>query len=286
MSSKRIEIIENKIRTGTSLEDLQKEYPITKKLFLKLGGILPLKAIRINDDYIQIITGQDKKESFDSPIDKEAIIGTLLGDGNIYKVKSSPTYTFSFAHTWAQMGYVKLKYELLKPYINKVRLDFCKGFKDYSFHVYLKSLDYFNNLYHLFYTETKIKENPQKNVMKPEIINLITPRVFAFWFMDDGKCYGNGFQISIGKQPYYNFKVFEKFVDGISNKLNYDLKAAEEKNSYQIRVSSEAKSQIISQINPYIWPDFFYKIKTTPNQIGFSYREKNGLKIGKITNYK
>jgi len=279
MGSERIEDIKRKIREGYTLKHLQEEYPITRALFLKLGGSDLKKAIRINHDCLEIITEKDslslKRDTKD--LDIELILGNLLGDGNIYKsLNAQNTYTFSFGHTFRQIGYVKLKYELLKQYVTKIRLMDCKNFKDYSFHVSLKSLPIFNVYYSLFYTTYKEgKNNLQKDILKEEIASLITPRIFAFWIMDDGKKYSNTkyvFSVCVGKQPYYTFNKFEKIVDIISNRLNVRLQAREEKNSYEMSITSIDAEKLFYSIRDFIWPEFCYKFGVLPEDCGEAYK--------------
>jgi len=71
MSQNRIEDIKSKIKLGYMLEDLKKEYPITKALFIKLGGIIPVKPITMNADWLELISGKDRipeKQPFDNDV--------------------------------------------------------------------------------------------------------------------------------------------------------------------------------------------------------------------------
>lgn len=271
----RIEEIKNRIVLGDSLEDLQRDYPITRALFERLGGFRPIRAVRINHPFIKRLIGNGIIPD-EGMLDREAVIGTLLGDGNIYRsLNSAATHTFSFGHSIDQCSYVKLKYELLRPYVNRIRMyRNPKGF--YSLHVILKCVGIFGNLYQLFYTADKpAKSNKQKYLFKRSIVELINPRVFSFWLMDDGKKYGTGkymFSISIGKQPYYKYEDFFDFVGQLSNKLGFSLRAREEKFSYEITPNIGKAEQIFEKIASYIWPYFAYKFGVSKTECGSSYR--------------
>lgn len=276
----RIEDIKNKIAKGYSLVDLQKDYPITLFLFKKLGGKNFSKRIKINNDILKIITGNDliSKDVGGDKLDRELIVANLLGDGNAFSCRKFPdTCSFSFGHTLKQIGYVKLKYELLKPFVTRIRLAPREGERDYSLHVNCKQLPLFMPYYKLFYTANKSgKINVQKDVLKDDIISLINPRILAFWIMDDGKKYGKApymFSLTVGKQPYYSYAKFKDFVNKLSDKLCTKLQAVEEKISYEIRPLPETSEQIFDSIREYIWPYFCYKFNVTGEICGSFYRD-------------
>jgi hypothetical protein len=274
--SPRIGDIKNKIILGYTLEDPKKEYPITKALFLKLGGTIS-DYITMNDHpFIKVIVGDGEIPKICTPIDNEAVIGTLLGDGNIHRY-GNDTCIFSFAHSASQIGYVKLKYELFKYYVNRVR--YLKNTTNdyYSFHVILRSLPIFHDYYRLFYTGDKEgKKHPQKYLFREDIVNIITPKVLAFWLMDDGKKYGSGkyrFAITIGKQPYYTYDNFNKFVGLLNDKLSLGLIAREEKISYEITTIPDKAEEVFLKLKDHIWPYFSYKFGVAELECGSIYRE-------------
>jgi hypothetical protein len=271
----RIEDIKHKISIGYNLDDLKKEYPITKALFLKLGGVIP-KYLNMNHPAIKEIVGDGLIPEVSGPLDTEVIIGTILGDGNIYNYGNGYC-VFSFAHSAPQIGYVKLKYDLLKSYIQRIR--YVKNINNdcFSFHVLLRQLPVFFDYYKIFYTANKDgKKNPQKYLFSDKVVNLITLRTFAFWLMDDGKKYGSGrymFSITIGKQPYYTYKDFKRFVGILNDKLSIDMRAREEKITYEITTTSGTAEKVYQKIQAYIWPYFSYKFRVALEDCGQVYRE-------------
>jgi len=273
--SSRIADIKNKITLGYTLEELKREYPITRALFKKLGGVIP-QYITMNHPLVREIVGDGKIPSQSSPLDTDIIIGTVLGDGNIYNY-GHDTCIFSLAHSTPQISYVQLKYELLKFYVNRVL--YLKNTTNdfYSFHVLLQTLPIFFDLYKIFYTAEKVgKSHLQKDLFKEEIINMLNPRVFAFWIMDDGKKYGSGkymFTITIGKQPYYKFRDFQKFVGLLNDKLGINMRAREEKISYEITTTPGEAEDVFYKIKDYIWPYFSYKFGVSLADCGQVYRD-------------
>jgi LAGLIDADG DNA endonuclease family len=270
--SQRIKDIKTKITLGHTYEELKKEYPITPALFLRLGGIFP-KIVTSNHKIVADIISNEIDSN--ALLDEEIIIGTILGDGNIFKY-GKDTCVFSFAHSVDQSSYVKLKYELLKTYVNRIRYLKNTSNDFYSFHVILKALKEFSDYYKLFYTAKKEgKENPQKYLFRKEIIDLITPRAFAFWLMDDGKKYGSGrymFSITIAKQPYYKHEDYIKFVGSLNDKLGFNLNPREEKISYEITTTTGKAEDVFHKLKDYIWPYFSYKFGVAKSDCGLIYR--------------
>lgn len=272
----RIEDIRNKIVLGSTLEDLKKEYPITEALFKRLGGEIP-KYVTINHPIVKEIIGSGKKSNQKMPLDTDVIISTLMGDGNVFKY-GKDTCVFSFAHSISQISYVKLKYELLKSYVNRVLYLKNTTNEFYSFHVLLTSLPIFSEYYKIFYTAEKAgKKNLQKNLFKKEIVDLMNLRSFAFWIMDDGKKYSKTkymFSITIGKQPYYSFKAFKEFVGMLNDKLDINMRAREEKIGYEITSPLGKDSELIFyKIKEFIWPYFSYKFGVSPEDCGIIYKD-------------
>lgn len=116
---------------------------------------------------------------------KSLIYGTLLGDAWIYKDKKG-NYLFAFQQS--NKEYAKWKaQELGLPYreYRVSRLDKRTGkvYKNLTIHVKL-SPDKKRELHSLFYCPKKI--------VSLEILNELTPKGIALWYMDDGSIYYNG----------------------------------------------------------------------------------------------
>lgn len=280
MPTERIEEIISKIKVGISFSELQKEYPITRKLYEKLGGPKPVEKVAINSLNLESLFGVEKKKV--SNIDEEIALGGLLGDSNIYKSHNSDiTYTYSFGHCWEQISYVKMKTELLGAKLSRVRLEKPKDIpginskKDYSIHAYFSSDPRFNTLYEMFYNHTTDKVNPAKNVLQKDIAERITPKVLAIWLMDDGKKYGTGkysFSITIGKQPHYTYELFSNFVGIINEILGISLNPREEKLSYELTAKSDVGEEIFFKIASYVHPHFSYKFGVTEDECGDDFK--------------
>lgn len=279
MGSNRIEDIRKRIVRGESLSQISELYPITRALYEKLGGVIPKKPITMNLEAMELLIGTQRKD-LKEPFDPEVLIGSLLGDGNIYKHKGGKTtYNFSFGHSWSQIGYVKYKLECFRSRISRIRL--CEpyiGLKDYSIHCHFESGSELKPYYDLFYTQSVgSKTNPQKYVLNPKIVDELTLRALSIWLMDDGKKYGNGrysFTITTGKQPYYDFESYKKLVHAINEKLDMRFYPAEEKLSYEMRCSGEGAEHNYEKLKDIVMPYFGYKFGVTSDECGDEIRSQ------------
>jgi hypothetical protein len=98
--------------------------------------------------------------------------------------------------------------------------------------------------------------------------------------MDDGKKYGSGkymFTITIGKQPYYKYGDFKRFVGLLNDKLGLDMRAREEGISYEITTTPGKAEGTFDKIKDYIWPYFSYKFGVEPMECGSIYKRLSWL---------
>lgn len=118
---------------------------------------------------------------------KDAIIGTLLGDGSIYLQKGKTSACYKFGQCLQRIEYVEYLNKLLKPFSHEIKKDGNK------FYFYTSFCNLFLELRQKWYPDGK------KIVPDFEINN----RILYFWFMDDGcnqpsnksaYLYTNGFQ--------------------------------------------------------------------------------------------
>lgn len=264
----QIDELRRRVLLGEALSHLQKDFPVTRPLFLRLGGKLPDKGITINHP---LLTSFLPSRSSFNP---DTAVGTVFGDGNIHLTDSTPT--FSFAHSFKQAGYFKSKCEMLGSVLSRIRLEPKKGNKDWSLHAYFSASSFFATLHNKFYTvSVPGKLNKQKDVMGEHLIDLLSPHAFAVWVMDDGKKYGTGrhmFSVSIGKQEYYDYNRFSRFVGLLSDKLSIPLRAREEKSSYEITTTPGKAAVAFDVLRDHIWPEFHYKFGVDSSECGALYR--------------
>ncbi|OGN12858.1 MAG: hypothetical protein A3C71_00995 [Candidatus Yanofskybacteria bacterium RIFCSPHIGHO2_02_FULL_43_15c] len=185
-----------------------------------------------------------------SEIQKDVLIGTLLGDGTL---DGNRNYRLVISHSIKQRDYVNWKYEvfknwtLSKPNYNPVNNSF--RFRTVS-HPKLTLLG------ELFYKD-RIK------IIPVSISKLLNPLVLAVWYMDDGnirrqnnKIYGY----------YLNTQSFTKSENLIlsqvlKDKFGLESYVLKNKNGYRLYFGSKSKEIFPKIIAKHILPSLQYKIR-------------------------
>lgn len=121
---------------------------------------------------------------------KDLLIGTLLGDGNLQTETNGRNWRYGALHKAEHKEYLDHKYSVLKPLcknspmfseIEDPRTN--KVYERWYFNTTVNdSLRHYGNL---FYSYDKKTKKWMKNVPK-NIRLFLTPRAIAYWYMDDG----------------------------------------------------------------------------------------------------
>lgn len=211
-----------------------------------------------------------------SPIQKEFLIGTILGDGNLRFVSRNREASFIVDHGENQKAYVFWKYEIMKNWVltepkelNRIyHKDKSRILKSFRFSTI--SHPEFTSLYNLFY------KNGVKTI--PDNIGSIlkSPFSLAVWLMDDGNknhqaVFLNTQQFSRNEQEIlreclaYNFGL-----ETIINK-HWVYKG---KQLYRIRVDTKSTKRLYELVKDFLLPSMRYKFPLYPRNdlIAFSDR--------------
>jgi recombination protein RecA len=184
-----------------------------------------------------------------SEVQREIIIGTLLGDGSM---RCKTNALLEINHSVHQKGYVDWKYRHLSELVRtppKAR-NGNQGRIAYRF--VTRSLVELTPFYRLFY------ESGRKVI--PEVA--LTPLTLAVWFMDDGcrsrrAVYLNTQQFTGGAQEALLRMLRDQW--SINGTLNKD------KAYYRIRISVAGTARLVELIEPYVIPELSYKLpQVTP----------------------
>ena len=214
---------------------------------------------------IQLI--EYKKRLQLTTIQKEILVGSLLGDATISKSKSI-AFNVKFEQKLANEEYVNHLYEIFEPYVGtppRVRDITGGGAKDRQsiwFRTY-RHID-FKFYYDLFYRKTNQTDLRKKQV--PKIIHrFLTPRALAYWFMDDGSYYFNKSKNSQQKVHYFNTQGFSYENIKILKKalklnFNFDTNIYRDRKYYLLYIQPQSKDDFINLIKPYVLEIFDYKL--------------------------
>lgn len=130
-----------------------------------------------------------KKSLLLTEMQKDLIIGSLLGDGTMRLGKGAQNVNFKVEHGLAQKEFVDWKYQILKSFVftePKISYRYDKNGKKYAKSWWFRTIrhPYFTEIYKRFYQGNGYKNGTK--IVPIEIKKELNPFVLAVWIMDDG----------------------------------------------------------------------------------------------------
>lgn len=196
-------------------------------------------------------------------LQKDLVIGTLLGDGNCQTQSAGNTWRYRAVHKLAHEAYLFHKYEILKEFcqtppalsvITDSRTN--KQYSRYTFQTV--TADDFRFYGQLFYKPQSDKS--WKKIVPPNIGTFLTPRALAYWYMDDGaiKWRGKSNAVRICTDSFS--------IDEINNlktvlENNFSLKVSLQKKDdiQRLCILEESYPTLKELIASYLIPSMYYK---------------------------
>ena len=191
-----------------------------------------------------------------SKIQKEIIMGTILGDGHLETRTKGKTYRLKIEHAYSQKEYVDWLYEQLKTLaVSEPRIKITtignKNYQKYWFNsVATDSLR--------FYAQQFYQEN--KKVVPKLIHRWLTPLAIAVWFMDDGSIKSKHHRAKILNTQSFEKEEIKRLIKVFDEKYGIKAKLRKQKEGYQIYLLAETIDKFEDLIRPYIIPSMMYKL--------------------------
>lgn len=195
---------------------------------------------------------------------KGYLTGLILGDGTIGKGVTKRNFQIKSIN-YQFIEEIKKNLESCTPFDISIRFipaHFACGcnHKD-AWELTIKSHPYFNKKYHYFYDDYR------KRRISTEVLNWLTPWGIANWYMSDGyiclvgktKGFIRSRRIDFCTDRYKKEDV-EKIQHMFQNKFGIITSIIKRNDTYRIRVIKESYCDFIELIEPYIIPDFMYKL--------------------------
>ena len=178
-----------------------------------------------------------------TPLQKELIFGSLLGDGHLARTTSG--YAFRVNHSFSQKEYVDWKYAFLLSLTNSAP------------RVYQQSY-YFRTVTHPIMTDLRrmFYEGNQKR-LPHETETLITPFAFAIWLMDDGARDKN--QLRLNTQSF-SFEENVRLIHILEAKLGITATINRDKDRHRLRVCATSMPRVRQLVASFIIPSMQYKL--------------------------
>lgn len=189
-------------------------------------------------------------------LQREVLVGILLGDACLETQNSGRTYRLKIEQSEKHKAYLDHLYKIFENWMlsephKRVVLRNGKESVNYAFSTV--SHGAFRFYAHLFYQDSKKKV--------PVLVHkFLTERSIAYWFMDDGSI-----KSKQSKGVIFNTQAFckedvEKLVFVLQNKFQLQCWLRKQKEGYQIYVSGESFGHFHQIVSPFIIPSMQYKI--------------------------
>lgn len=199
--------------------------------------------------------------------EKEIIIGTILGDGYLGRMKK--LVRLEINHSKNQKDYVDWKYKELKKFVgaNPHNISvFDKRYKKYYKQRRFKTRghSFFSELYTQFYTENGRKVVP-KNINK--VLN--SPLSLAVWFMDDGGRRNDSYGLFLNTLSFTKSE-HNLLVKCLKKNFSLDVRIHWIQDGYRLYIPSHNSQRFCELVFPYLIPSMRYKLSYNPVTTSFA----------------
>ena len=208
-------------------------------------------------------------QSLFPPHQFDVIIGSLLGDARLecrsIGLRNPITARLRVHHGEKQKEYVFWKYEILKNLVTRIPQKSVwdnpkRNLHEVSWYFHTKSLREFGALHRYFYRDGV-------KILPDDILDMLTPRMIAIWFMDDGSNTVESFTLNTHGFSKLEQAVIIKF---LYSKYGISASIVKDRAKYKISIGKNEYKKFRTIIEPYIIPSMIYKIANPRNDLVLS----------------
>lgn len=196
-----------------------------------------------------------------SNLQREALVGTLLGDGCLETQNRGRTYRLKVEHSLLQKDYVNWKYNMFKSLVLAkpvIREYVALGLKRQNYRFSTLSSGMLRFYAQQFY------RNGKKVI--PRLINkMLTPLALAVWFMDDGSIKSSKHRALVIHSQSFSKEDLGKIIKVLESKykVKSTLRKRNDGSGYVVYLLSETVNKFIDLVKDYILPSMRYKLGNT-----------------------
>jgi len=184
---------------------------------------------------------------------REILIGTLLGDATIPAQRRGVLFNVKFEQSLKNREYVDHLYGIFKDWVGtppRVRAIDDGDRHSVWFRTYRHAA--FSFYRHIFYDGANGRKLLPRNLHQ-----FLTPRVLAYWFMDDGSRMTHGYKLSTyAFTKAHQVSLCKTLAADFGLRTSLHLDGSE----YYVYIWAESISQFNNLVKPYILPCFAYKL--------------------------
>ena len=222
---------------------------ISKKLNIDSRRVIDRLKINNITDYNR--GNSNKRIDIENDIQRQVLIGTILGDGCIFKGKGNKNCRMNLAHSLKQKEYFLYKYNILKSLgfqEPKIEKEIHSKNKQEYYCIKTQSLTnpLFTGLYNIWYKN-------EKKIIPKNHLKDITDLSIAIIYFDDGY-YDSTFYIAMCN---FDIESINNFRELLFNK--YKIETTIQKNNI-LYIRTNSKIKFFNIINRYATSDVLYKL--------------------------
>lgn len=202
-----------------------------------------------------------------SDLQREILIGLLLGDGHLETQNNGRTYRLKIEHSYLQKEYVDWLYQIFKDWVltpPKEKEQTVLGIKYNKY--------YFSTVSHgafRFYAQQFYKE--KKKVLPRMIKKWLSPVAMAVWFMDDGSIKSKHHRALIINTQSFSKPELQTLIKILEEKFGVKMVLRKQSRKqieiYQLITTSDSVERFVEIIKPHILPSMKYKLGKLGNII-------------------
>ncbi len=187
-----------------------------------------------------------------SDMQREVLVGILLGDAHLETQNSGRTYRVKFEYAWNQLAYAEHLRGLFKEWILTPPQRKTDPTHD---NVWFQTV---SHQAFRFYAHQFVKD--RRKCVPRLIHHYLTERGIAYWFMDDGSI-----KSKESKGVLFNTQGFvkndvQRLVDTLRDQFALEATPRKQNEGMQIYVSGRSYDRFREIVDPYIIPTMRYKV--------------------------
>jgi hypothetical protein len=231
---------------------------ITIKLIASKYGIsAPAVSRLLKSNGIEVISNTHKYDDLRTihvnDVQKQLLVGSLLGDACLYQDTEKSNYKLSFGHCEGQREYFNWKVSTMKPFVTCFRRYMDKRGNSVMWQTATISHPDFNEFGLSFYDQNRIKHIPTN------LKNHFTSLALATWIMDDGNL-NEDINMRIATMSFTEKEnyLLQSYLYDLFN-LKSKVMPYNEKH-FQLCLDKTNTQKLSDIIRPYVVPCMLYKI--------------------------
>jgi hypothetical protein len=186
-----------------------------------------------------------------SDLQRETLVGLLLGDAHLETQNRGRTYRVKFEYSVKNSEYAMHLYDLFREWVLTPPKNKVDGTHD---NIWFQTVSHpsFRFYAHQFY-------DGKKKVVPKNIHRFLSARSIAYWYMDDGSIKSRESKGVFFNTQCYTRNEITRLIAALKD-INLDCSEREQKEGPQIYVSGKSFETFRNMVDPYILPSMRYKI--------------------------